>query len=178
MKTIIWIGAACVTTILGTLLAVGFAESSATRPANATEMFVGSAAQWAKCRITLDDVQGLFGGTAVVVDGSGECVIRIVDRGLQEKRFKVKLSAEETAALRTAMIDADFVSIKIKDRPGVPDEARPTITVRNADGKEETRAKWANDKVPGFDTVYRALRDLQEKTKGLKPEYEGKYQAH
>jgi len=142
---------------------------------NKTSDFLGPEDQWPKCHIVLEDIQGLFGGTAIHLDGSGPCIIRIVDRG-KEKRFKLKLTPKETKALRKACIDADLLTVKIKDRMGVPDEARPTIILTNAKGNTFKLAKWANDKVPRFDKVYEALLDLREKTKGIKPEYDGKWE--
>jgi hypothetical protein len=56
--------------------------------------------------------------------------------------------------------DRGFFKIEIPNRPGVPDEARPTITVRLADGTEKSVAKWANDKHADFDAIYKHLLSL------------------
>lgn len=141
-------------------------------PDNATAKFLGPEGDWPKCRLVLRDVQGLFGGEDIDIRGSGECTIRVVAAG-KEKRFRLKLTAEETLALRRACIESDLVDLKIKDRPGVPDEAHPELALSNAAGETRKVAKWANDKVPAFDKVYQALRALKEKTKDLKPESEG-----
>jgi len=142
---------------------------------NATAKFLGPEGDWPKCQLVLRDVQGLFGGEDVYVGGSGECTIRMVAAGMKEKRFRLKLTAEETLALRRACIESDLADLKIKDRPGIPDEAHPELSLTSAAGETRKVAKWANDKVPAFDKVYQALRALKEKTKDLKPEYEGPY---
>jgi len=144
---------------------------------NATAKFLGSASDWSKCKVVLRDVQGLFGGRDIRVDGIRDCVISVVSQGLQEKRFRLRLFPEETYVLRRLCIEGDLVALKIKERPGLPDEARPEIAITNAGGETRTVAKWAGDKVPEFDNVYEALRALVKKTQGKKPEYEGKYEG-
>ena len=156
------------------MLATGLAVQAAEEP-NATATFLGPEDQWSRCGIVLEDIQGLWGGTAVYVDGAGASLIRIV-RGADEKRFTLKLATEETLALRKACIDADFLTVQVKERSGVPDEARPKITLRNAEGKTFAIVKWANDKVPRFDQVYNALLAFRKNVENLKPEYEGKRQ--
>jgi hypothetical protein len=153
----------------------GPSRESARSEGPKTSDFLGPEEQWPECRIVLEDVQPLFGGTAIYLDGAGPCVIRIVDRG-NEKRFRIKLSPETTLALRNVCIEADLLTVAIQDRPGVPDEAKPAIVLRNAKGETFTLAKWANDRVPRFDKVYKALLDLRKKTEGTKPEYDGKWQ--
>lgn len=143
---------------------------------NATAKFLGSASAWPKCKIVLHDVQGLFGGRDICIDGLRECIISLVSHGLQEKRFRMKLFPEETYVLRRLCIEGDLATLKIKERPGLPDEARPEITLTNAAGETCSVAKWAGDKVPEFDNLYEALLALERKTGNKKPEYEGKYE--
>jgi hypothetical protein len=150
------------------MLATGFVAQAAEKP-SATAAFLGAEDQWPRCGIVLEDIQGLWGGTAIYLDTSGACLIRIVS-GPNEKRFTLKLATEDTLALRKVCIEADLLSVQVKDRPGVPDEARPRIKLRNAEGKTHEVAKWANDKVPRFDQVYNALLALRKKTENLKPE--------
>jgi hypothetical protein len=151
------------------------AASVASAADNKTSAFLGPVDDWPKCRIVLEDIQGLWGGTAIHLDAAGPCILRIVDRG-KERRFEMKQTPDETKALRTTCIDADLLTVKIKERMGVPDEARPTIILTNAKGKTFSLAKWANDKVPRFDKVYNALLDLKKKTKDVDPVYEGNWQ--
>jgi hypothetical protein len=167
------------TVALGTLALLALAgvvqPASAEPVKNETSAFLGPKNRWAECTVVLKDIQGLWGGTAIYLDGSGSCLIRAIARG-QEKRFSVRLSPDEMSALLSLCIDADLVAVKIKERSGVPDEARPTITLKNGEGRTFKLAKWAKDEVPRFDKVYQALLDLRKKTDGVKPEYEGKWQ--
>ncbi|MCX5675739.1 MAG: hypothetical protein NTX87_12095 [Planctomycetota bacterium] len=144
-------------------------------PDNATAKFLGPEADWPKCKLVLRDVQGLFGGQDVYLDGSGDCILRAVDKGLKEKRFRLKLAAEESLALRRMCIRADLAYLEIKERPGVPDEAHPEISITSAAGETRKVAKWANDKVPAFDKVYALLAGMAKRTADLKPEFEGPY---
>ena len=144
-------------------------------PDNATAKFLGSEADWPKCKLVLRDVQPLFGGRDVYLDGSGDCILRAVDKGLQEKRYRLKLAAEESQALRRMCIRADLAYLEIKERQGVPDEAHPEISLTSAAGETRKAAKWANDKVPVFDKVYALLAGMAKRTADLKPEFEGPY---
>jgi len=150
-------------------------EAASGEKPNATTAFLGPESQWPRCGIALQDIQGLWGGTAIYLEGSGVCLIRIVHHQ-NEKRFTLKLSLEETTALRKACIEADLLTVQIKDRPGMMDEARPRIILRNAEGKTHELAKWVSDAIPRFDQVYKPLLALRKKTENLKPKYEGEYQ--
>lgn len=129
---------------------------------NATAKFLGPESDWAKCKLALRDVQPLSGGRDVTVDGSGECTVRLVEKGA-EKRFTLKLAQEEVAALRRMCIRSDLAELKIAERAGVPDEAHPEISLTNAAGETRKVAKWANDKVPAFDKVYVVLVGISKR---------------
>lgn len=93
---------------------------------------------------------------------------------LQEKRYRFALSDEERATLLRSVNDHRFLSIKTKDRPGVPDEARPLISVKSGD-KEHAVAKWAGDKHGDFDPVYQSLLRICESGKKGMPVFSGTY---
>ena len=139
-------------------------ESGRVTADNATAKFLGPESDWPKCKLALRDVHPLSGGRDVTVDGSGECTVRLVEKGV-EKRFTLKLAQEEVAALRRMCIRSDLADLKIKDRPGVPDEAHPEISLTNAAGETRKVAKWANDKVPAFDKVYVVLVGIAKREK-------------
>jgi hypothetical protein len=70
-------------------------------------------------------------------------------------------------------VAADFVSLKIESRPGIPDESRPAITLINAGGHAHPLAKWAGQSVTGFDEIYAALMALERQPAVLS--YSGTY---
>ncbi|MBI3268942.1 MAG: hypothetical protein HYZ53_07965 [Planctomycetes bacterium] len=141
--------------------------------ANATGAFLGPEAGWGLCRLELLDVHGLWGGQNVYVEGSGRCVVRVVEPAQTERRFAFQLESQEALAVLRSCVSADLLSIRIPERPGVPDEAHPTLVLRAADGRAHTLYKWSNDKVPAFDGIYQGLLALIKKTEGLKPECTG-----
>jgi hypothetical protein len=59
------------------------------------------------------------------------------------------------------VIENDFVTIEPFERPGIPDEARPSITLANATGEQRTISKWAGVEDRRFDAVYAALLRLK-----------------
>lgn len=125
-------------------------------PGNATEQFLGATTDWPKCSLQLHDIHPLFGGTDVLVKGDGSGTARVVKRPA-DTTYELQLTPEESSALRQLLIAKNFVDLKIPERRGVPDEARPQLILTNAAGKTFTLAKWANDKVPAFDYVYETL---------------------
>ncbi|MCC6487810.1 MAG: hypothetical protein IT364_09950 [Candidatus Hydrogenedentes bacterium] len=111
------------------------------------------------------DVQGLFGGWDVWVGAQGDAYSRSVtppDRGqhgLQEVRYKFALSAEERAALFDLIRKNDFFNIIMRERPGIPDEARPAIWVKTASGSRLV-SKWAGVENEDFDAIWAFLLNL------------------
>jgi hypothetical protein len=128
------------------------------------------------CRIELNDVQGLFGGTEVVLKAKGELVVRTVrppekgESGLREHRAR---GAIDFPRVLSDVGIAGLDDYHEHDRSGVPDEARPTIIIYFASGDRKVVSKWAGDKDPAFDDVYRRLLKLTEIS--LIAEYDGRY---
>lgn len=113
--------------------------------------------------VVLRDVQGLWGGQDLCLRRDGRLVVRIVDpeRGLKAvSQYVLQLPETQVAEAAKLVVDRRFLQIEIPNRPGVPDEARPAITVRLADGTEKSVAKWANDKQADFDALYQHLLSL------------------
>jgi hypothetical protein len=67
------------------------------------------------------------------------------------------------------------LTLQVKDRPGVPDEARTSIAVVTKGGTAAKVTKWASEKHPDFDTVYGYLRAICSRTEAGKPIYAGVY---
>jgi hypothetical protein len=131
-------------------------------------------------QVILLDVQGLWGGQDLWISDDGQAVCRIAvapTRGqsaLQEKRYRFEVSDEERATLLRSVNRHRFLSIRTKDRLGVPDEARPLISVKSGD-KEHAVAKWAGDKHGDFDPIYQSLLEICESGETGKPVFSGTY---
>ena len=114
----------------------------------------------------LEDVQGLFGGQALWAAEDRTAIIQIVrtppadKSGLWEKRYKKKLSKEQWAEVERLVGVHHFLTLKVPDRFGIPDEGRPTITVVAKDGTVASAMKWVNDKHADFDPLYHYLVGL------------------
>jgi hypothetical protein len=111
--------------------------------------------------IRLDDVQGLFGGQTLVLVNDGSLWVRKVSQG-KEKRYTLQMSDEELKALMAFILKSGIFEYREKERTGVPDEARPKITV-TLEGQPMVAEKWANDKAPKFDKLYEKLLQWVER---------------
>lgn len=130
-------------------------------------------------KFVLRDVQGLHGGSSFYLK-EGIAIVQIVKRGeinqgLQEKRYSLDISPKEIQKLERLISQHRFFEIEIPQRLGVPDEARPTITVTLASGESKTVSKWFNDRHPDFDVIYGHILDLTKKVKDISPTYKGPY---
>ncbi len=112
--------------------------------------------------LRLDDIHGLWGGHAVALDADGNVFVRKVRRP-DEQRHHLKLSVDELRELLAFIAASGIRDYRERQRPGVPDEARPRITLTLAGQEKVTAAKWSNDKVPEFDKLYARLLQLAER---------------
>ncbi|HEX7901493.1 MAG TPA: hypothetical protein VF950_27285 [Planctomycetota bacterium] len=120
--------------------------------------------------LTLRDVQGLYGGHDVWIAADGAAHVRKVDRGV-EKRYAGKVPIDE---LKVLLAKHDLKKIKIPDRPGVPDEARPALIWRAE--KDVVRvAKWAGQKDADFDAIYSWIQKKAEEIAKSKPLHDGRW---
>jgi hypothetical protein len=114
----------------------------------------------------LHDVQGLWGGYALWASEDRTAFVQVVDpppakhSELWEKRYKVKLTAEQWAEVERLVGAYHFLTLQVSERPGVPDEAHPIIVVVTKAGVTTKAQKWANDKHADFDPVYSYLLGL------------------
>lgn len=136
---------------------------------NATYAFLGDEPGWPSAHIELADIQGLWGGRKITVHGPGQVIAQIVGRGMFERRYEFAIEQADWRHLLDIAVQNDFVTIQPADRPGLPDEAHPAITLTNAAGESRTVAKWAGVKDDRFDAVYVALVQLEALTLGLEP---------
>lgn len=129
-------------------------------------------------RIQLRDVQGLYGGQNVTVLGDRNVVVQHVtpvETGLHERRFEFVLSEEQWQELQQLIARHPPGKICIPARPGIPDQARPEISLIAHDGSVTTVAKWDDDRQADFDALYNMFLRLAQQTQKLKPVWEGRY---
>jgi hypothetical protein len=142
-----------------------------------TQVFLGDETYWPAVSIELIDVQGLWGGRRIRVTDGGQMVVQIVQPGMIEQRYELRLSPSDFQQLLRVLIENDFLTLHPADRPGIPDEARPAITVINAAGEKWMVAKWAGVKDERFSAIYAEFLRLEALTKSLQPVYRGPFQA-
>jgi len=142
---------------------------------NSTQIFLGDETLWLAALIELYDVQGLWGGRRIRVRGDGQLIVQIIGHGLIEQRYELTLSPSDFQQLLKALIDNDFVTLRPEERPGIPDEARPTITVINAAGEKHSVGKWAGVKDERFAAIYAAFLRLEAMTQSIGPVYRGPF---
>lgn len=137
---------------------------------NATSEFLGAEYNWDKAQIELDDVQALHGGVRLWIASWGKPFVRRVAPGGQETLYKIPFSRDEKSALLGQFVAQDFLTIVPQERSGIPDEARPFITLTNHQQEKHTVAKWAGVRDERFDVLYAALRALADRADDVKPE--------
>ncbi len=140
---------------------------------NQTAEFLRHEASWNKASLELHDVQPLFGGVVVRLPGwtSSLAYVSRVAAGGSETKYKVPLNWAdgEKAALIRLCVAHDFLTIQPEERMGLPDEARPTVTLTNDKGQSHTVAKWAGVADARFDAIYLPLLALAARTEGQRP---------
>jgi hypothetical protein len=142
---------------------------------NATQAFLGDESTWSAVQVELIDVHAMWGGRRISVAGTRQVVMQLVQPGMRERRYELELSAAAWRHLLGVFIEHDFVTIEPPERPGIPDEARPQITLVNAVQDRWSVAKWAGVSEGRFEAVYRVLIELERLTQQLEPVYEGPY---
>lgn len=125
---------------------------------NQTAQFLGD--NHALASIVLNDVQALYGGHTLSVSGSGQVMAAQIKPGGQTTNGSLQLTPAQTAALFQLVIDHDFLTMRISERPGSPDEARPQITLSNTTGQQRTISKWHGVANGRFDPIYTRLLQL------------------
>ena len=140
---------------------------------NKTAEFLIHEALWNKASLELHDVQPLFGGVIVLLPGwtSSEARVGRVAPGGSETKYRLPLkwTEKEKEQLIRLCVENDFLTIQPAQRPGIPDEARPMLTLRNSKHESHTVVKWAGVADARFDAIYQAMLALAERTAQLKP---------
>lgn len=140
---------------------------------NKTAEFLNHEYSWNKASLELHDVQPLFGGVKVQLPGwthSQALVSRITPDGTETKyRLPLKWTEGEKQQLIRLCVAHDFLTIQPQERPGIPDEARPSLTLGNSKRESHTVVKWAGVADARFDAIYQAVLALAERTQDLQP---------
>jgi hypothetical protein len=131
--------------------------------------------------IRLDDVQGLFGGQSLVVATDGHHYPRQVKpgktSGMTDFRYHLKLTDEQVKELQALIRTGGIESYQENKRAGVPDEARPRITITQSGMKRIDVEKWVNTKDPQFDALYLRLLEWVDAAARTTPYRKKEYNA-
>jgi hypothetical protein len=132
--------------------------------------------------VMLKDVHPLHGGRNVYLRGDGTGFCQVVNwqtkaSNLYERRYRIAVSHDWMLRLAHLMRSAAFSSLSFPARPGVPDEAKPAISVAFFSGTTLHVSKWANDTYPAFDQIYEVLLAEVQSAQRATPVHEGTYDA-
>jgi hypothetical protein len=118
--------------------------------------------------VRLNDVQGLWGGRTLVLDADGNLYVRKISGG-KEQRYHLKLPPDQLTALLAFIPSSGISDYHEHKRFGVPDEARPQITLTLPNQKKLIAEKSADDRAPHFDKLYERLLELVERAAKTRP---------
>ncbi|HMF31318.1 MAG TPA: hypothetical protein VKK79_07890 [Candidatus Lokiarchaeia archaeon] len=134
--------------------------------------------------ISLDDITIFGGQTLTFIRGteSEAVVVRHQGNGfdLIERRYSFVPPESIFTTIDNLLKDHDFFALPEEPtRPGMPDEAHPSLALKTAGGREKRVWKWINDEIEDFDPFYdEIIRYLDELMNEYEPNYEGKFQWH
>lgn len=95
--------------------------------------------------ITYDDTHGLWGGTTILIHGSGDGERQERTRGdAMPKVFETALQQKQLLELIKLLIELKAWEQQTPDRPPVPDESRATLTI-GVDGQRSSIWEWFNE---------------------------------
>lgn len=157
-------------------------KSDDTRRFNSTQKFIRQhTSRGRNVKIELSDIQPLFGGRHISLDGgSGQLVVQTVrpgGQGLEQRSYVFILGEEEVDKLVALFVKHDFLSLSNTDKTGVPDQAKPKITLENAMGNTHSVWNWSPPVREGdtstdkrFHAIYRGLLRMETKaTETMEP---------
>ncbi len=110
--------------------------------------------------IELSDVQGLWGGRMIGVSSIGDVEVVVVAPTKHSVRYRSSLSDARLDDLDRVLRENDLRTMEIPMRNGIPDEARPSLTLTAPGAAPVSQGKWANDRHPGFDAIAGWLNGL------------------
>lgn len=135
---------------------------------NETSDFLGADYNWYNVVVTLDEVHPLQGGIQLTVKGSGQVSVTLVKPRGQQTKYRFFINQDECQRLKQLLLEHNFLTIQPEERLGIPDEARPTITIKNAQQSHRV-AKWAGVQNDRFDPIYDILGAIAAQTQDHQP---------
>jgi hypothetical protein len=133
--------------------------------------FLGLPAGWKDIQMELKDVQPLFGGRDVWVNGSGKAFVRVVQsdvKGLQEHIYRLTLNRGDIVRIIMSFLAKDLITLVMPEQSAPPDHGRPEIGIINAHGRRHALSAWdppiaGGDPVAAqrFRTVYQEFLRLE-----------------
>jgi hypothetical protein len=148
------------------------------KPTNQTRAYLREPYLWPGASLELDEVQWLHGGRRIFVYGTGQTLVQIVSPGPQERRYEFRLGREEVRRLFQLCVENNLITLKPEQRSGLPDEAQPRLRLANISDYPCEVSKWAGVKDTRFDAIYKAMRQLEERTQQMEPVFTGRYDAY
>lgn len=140
---------------------------------NETAVFLHPTYSWKRASLELVDVQPLHGGVRVLLPSwtAAEAYVSQFAPGGAETKYRVPLkwTENEKEQLLQLCVDHNFLTIQPEMRLGLPDEARPSLTLQNHKREKQTVAKWAGVKDDRFDAIYQAMLALAARAKEARP---------
>lgn len=140
---------------------------------NATQKFIDQPAQGRPgVKIELSDIQPIFGGRHILIDGgSGQVVVQTVrpqKQGLERRIYADSIDKDEMDKILEVFVQHDFVTLHDSEKTGPPDQGRPKITLENAKGVVHSVWNWDPPIQVGdttmderFHAIYRTLLKME-----------------
>jgi hypothetical protein len=160
-------------------------------PKNKTEKFLCSPEEREEVVLQFNDMNGLYGGRIIVVNGTGNALVQIISPNneqnkMWEKRYVFNISSAQLNDIFTDIINNDVMTIQLKDRPGIPDETRIHFSMTNGNNDFFKLETWEQSSLPPdayqdsprakFDKVCLVLKRLEHIARTEKtPVQEGPY---
>lgn len=141
------------TVILTTVIFVGGISCSSTPSITANRASVESALQASlmsskvppDLEITYDDTHGLWGGTAIIIHGSGRGERRErANGGAKPEIFETAIEQKQLLELIQLLIELEAWEQQTPDRQPLADESRATLTI-SVDGQRSSMWEWFNE---------------------------------
>ncbi len=152
--------------------------AEASLPSNRTRSFFGWRQLWDGVSFELRDVHWNRGGLRVFIHGTGHAVVQVVNAKNQEARYELRLTPEQKAKLREAMIREDLLAWE--SRPYLPAEGETSADIHAYGelGAWRYASKYESWDAPGFDAVRAVFLAIRDEAVKLPPVFEGEYVSH